>query len=219
MDVATLEVPKAEARKLAAEYLRSVRERRKSELDEVERRLLEEDKALLAGYRALSQGKQVIKLDDVIRDGGVDDRGLPKLAAVQSDAEWCWVERGQDGTVSFRPWASRWSRREKGRIRLRNALPTCSQMGHPISPSGWCTMIHGTWDGEVRALVPTVPAPLRPAHHLRNYVTLFEVPRWERAPRPPGDPYLLKHLHGHLYAVVAQWDLTPLEKAVLAGRT
>ena len=40
-------------------------------------------------------------------------------------------------------------------------------------------------------------------------------PRWERRPRPPGDPALLKHLAGPLYAVLATWDLTPVEQAVL----
>lgn len=37
-------------------------------------------------------------------------------------------------------------------------------------------------------------------------------------PVPPVDPFLLKHLGGTLYVVLAQWDLTPLEQAVLAGR-
>lgn len=42
------------------------------------------------------------------------------------------------------------------------------------------------------------------------------VPGWQ--PVPPTDPLLLRHLHGDLYAVLAAWDLTPLERAVLAGR-
>lgn len=35
---------------------------------------------------------------------------------------------------------------------------------------------------------------------------------------PPGDPLLLKHLAGTLYAVLAVWDLTELERAVFGGR-
>ena len=38
---------------------------------------------------------------------------------------------------------------------------------------------------------------------------------WETVPR---DPLLLRHLAGGLYAVMASWDLTPLERAVLKGR-
>jgi hypothetical protein len=41
---------------------------------------------------------------------------------------------------------------------------------------------------------------------------------WKVHPVPPGDPALLKHIGGDLYAVVAVWDLTPLEQAVLAAR-
>ncbi|TWT34974.1 hypothetical protein KOR42_53530 [Thalassoglobus neptunius] len=33
---------------------------------------------------------------------------------------------------------------------------------------------------------------------------------------PPGDPYLLKKISGEFYAVLAEWDLTELEKAVMA---
>lgn len=33
----------------------------------------------------------------------------------------------------------------------------------------------------------------------------------------PVDPALLKHIGGDLYAVVATWDLTDLERAVLDG--
>lgn len=66
-----------------------------------------------------------------------------------------------------------------------------------------------------RALVPLIPPNLRPARALVRYVILFEA-EWE--PVPPTDPLLLRHLHGDLYAVLAAWDLTPLERAVLAGR-
>jgi hypothetical protein len=36
--------------------------------------------------------------------------------------------------------------------------------------------------------------------------------------RPDRDPYLLRHLHGDAYAVLAEWDLTPLEQLVMTGR-
>lgn len=44
---------------------------------------------------------------------------------------------------------------------------------------------------------------------------LFEA---EWRPEPPKDPALLRHIGGDLYSVVAVWDLTELERAVLAGR-
>jgi hypothetical protein len=65
------------------------------------------------------------------------------------------------------------------------------------------------------ALVPIVPPNLRPDRALSRYVILFEA---EWRPVPPVDPLLLRHLHGALYVVLAAWDLTPIERAVLAGR-
>ena len=69
----------------------------------------------------------------------------------------------------------------------------------------------------LRALVPTVPPRLRPAGNLDSYHVLFE-PEWQGDPEP-ADPALLKHIGGDLWAVVATWDLTPLEAAVLGQRS
>lgn len=68
---------------------------------------------------------------------------------------------------------------------------------------------------DLEAVVPLIPANLRPMNALNRYVLLWEAV-WVK--RPPIDPLLLRHLHGSLYAVFAAWDLTPLERAVLAGR-
>lgn len=51
---------------------------------------------------------------------------------------------------------------------------------------------------------------------LRNYHILFEVPKWQVEPQPL-DPLLLKRVAGLVFAVVSQWDVTPLEAAVLRG--
>jgi hypothetical protein len=65
-------------------------------------------------------------------------------------------------------------------------------------------------------LTPIIPPALRPKHNLANYKTLWEVEAWKL--EPPRDPMLLKPLGGMLYAVLATWDLTELERAVLRGR-
>ena len=71
------------------------------------------------------------------------------------------------------------------------------------------------WALEASAIVPIVPAGLHPGPALSNYHILWDAV-W--TPEPPRDPLLLKHLAGSLYAIVAHWDLSPLERAVLAGR-
>lgn len=66
-----------------------------------------------------------------------------------------------------------------------------------------------------RAVVPSIPARFRPDGDLSQYHILWE-PIWE--PTPPGDPILMKHLHGDFFVVLAQWDLTAIEKAALYAR-
>lgn len=71
------------------------------------------------------------------------------------------------------------------------------------------------WSESAQALVPMVPPALHPARHLRNYHIIWDAV-WIK--EPPRDPLLVKHLAGFLYAIVAAWDLTPLEQAVMRGR-
>lgn len=72
------------------------------------------------------------------------------------------------------------------------------------------------------AMVPMVPPDVREKAigGLKHYWTLWEVEKWhDRHPtEPPVDPLLLKHVGGSLYAVIAEWDLTELEQAVMRQR-
>lgn len=68
-----------------------------------------------------------------------------------------------------------------------------------------------------RTVVPTIPPDVRPRRNrLHGFHVLWEVEQWD--PTPPVDPALLRHIRGELWSVVATWDLTPLERAVLAAR-
>lgn len=72
------------------------------------------------------------------------------------------------------------------------------------------------------ALVPIVPPTVRKGHaDLSRYFTLWEVEQWaDQRIRAAADrdPYLLQRLGGDLYAVVGEWDLTELERAVMGSR-
>ena len=63
-----------------------------------------------------------------------------------------------------------------------------------------------------KAIVPIVPPQFRPAGSLKRYFILWEAD-WEEVPR---DPMLLRYLGGDLFAVLAVWDLTEIERTVLA---
>ena len=76
---------------------------------------------------------------------------------------------------------------------------------------------------DVQTIVPIVPSDvlasirkrIRTRSSLGRFFTLFEVEEWK--PVPPVDSALLEHIGGDLYAVLATWDLTDLERAVIAG--
>jgi hypothetical protein len=63
-------------------------------------------------------------------------------------------------------------------------------------------------------LVPIIPAPIRPTRRLDQYHILWEAD-WQAA---PTDPILLQKLTGNLFVILAAWDLTELERAVLSVR-
>lgn len=213
LEAATIRMDRATARQAFLDYRHAVRERHQ-----------QEDAQIMRGYQALSQGKQLVNLREVIGAGGVFNSGLPRLAVAQADHEWVWCVRLADGRVDFLP-GDRWSissRRVKGITRFPSeTLPSCRGLGHDVTKAVYGNHGHGShegWGGDMRAMVPIVPPALRPVHALSNYLTLFEVANWAKAPRPPGDPALLKHIGGEIYAVLAVWDLTPLEQAVLSSR-
>lgn len=70
------------------------------------------------------------------------------------------------------------------------------------------------WKSGYQALVPPIPPRFRP-ERLYDYHVLWEA-EWQKA--PPEDPILLKKVSDNVYVVLAQWDLTDVERAVLEGR-
>ena len=197
MQLDTITMDRTDARQAYLEYRDAVRARHTAE-----------DAAIARGYRMLSLGRQLIRLSTTITAGGLNDQGLPALAVGRADRDAAWLTTTRDGTVTYHhddPWETAHNAGvAAGTIRLPEVLPD-------VTPTSRFN--------HYRARVPHIPPGLRPDHALSGYHILWEVERWEKAPRPDRDPALLKHLGGDLYAVLAIWDLTDLERAVLAGRT
>ena len=201
MDLTTITMPKAEAQAKFEEYRDSVR-----------RRHTREDEQIMRGYRALAKGMQIIDLPATIRQGGSvvippqwrngTPLWAPRLAIMRADQPWCHVFTDDHGRVEFHHAG----RPKTGERRNYISLPAGT-----LPPPGLTT---GSW-WTARAMVPPVPPALRPADNIGNYHVLWEA-EWQRV--APQDPALLKHIGGDLYAVLAVWDLTELERAVLAGR-
>jgi hypothetical protein len=179
--------------------------------EQVKARHSEEDEQLMRGYKALAEGKSLLNLHDVMRTAGVDEKNRPKLAICRADAEWCWYEnsgtRPAEFAIDRRTLQSCRYLSSKKVLLPVGTLPRCERRRTNGSQSWNETAV-------LRAMVPTVPPRLRPRAALLNYFTLWEA-EWETV---PVDPMLLKHITGPLYAVLATWDLTPLEQAVLGQR-
>jgi hypothetical protein len=160
-----------------------------------------EDGQLRDGYRAMSRGQQLISLSAAMRAAGLDEQGLPRLAICRSDAQWVYSHGvADDGGVVFRMDKVSVDRDPTRRVK--------------VAPRTFPSPRRVTWQTWA-AMVPSIPAPLRPSRKLSEYFTLWDVD-WQLV--PPEDPALLQHVGGDLYAVVAVWDLTPLERAVLSNR-
>ncbi len=163
------------------------------------------DQEVMRTYKAIAQGRVIIRALDSIRVAGLGKDGLPKLAIARADAQFCWLSPDRNGAAGF-------SISEEAATTWRSARYTRQRIDFPagtfpgISTQRW----------RPRAIVPQVPLPLRPKRGLQNYHVLFEA-EWELV--PPVDPMLLRRVGaGDLWVVCAAWDLTEVERAALAAR-
>lgn len=227
MDLATVEIPRAQAREAAAEYRLAARTitdpERRAEFEEIAR-----------AYRiAARDGIQMIALTPTIKAGGlvprtvVSGRGmswerrdtylLPRLAVCRASAAYVYTLGLQrDGRVELVDSLRRRFDYRSGRIvlELDEELPENIHEGSNLV---------GSWTSNAwSSMVPIVPPKHRPpgTSTLDSYLVLWEVENWmwSAPPMPPGDPALLRRVGGDIYAVLAVWDLTDLERLVLAGR-
>lgn len=190
MDVATISMPAEEAKQAYHEYRKATRNN-------------PEDQAIMMGYRALARGQAVIDLTEAMMRAGIDDKGLPKFAVARAD----WKQ------VFFKGWGggAGWFAREEKFFHYNFRSDASSiRFGNMTFPE----KVGDYHWRHPHSIVPIIPPKLRPAHDLSNYVILWEA-IWNQVPK---DPLLLKHLTGDLYAVLAMWDLTELERTVLAAR-
>ncbi|MBN1837890.1 MAG: hypothetical protein JW820_18680 [Spirochaetales bacterium] len=194
MDITTITMPAEEAQAKLEAYQRALR-----------RRADQEYEAIAAGYEALAAGTPLINLTEAMRAGGFDEQARPRLAIARADrrqVEFSWRWNSSRGVFDTR-------RTNHFSPSLALEIDFPDRPERPRYPRGY-------------ALVPLVPADLGiPVLDMRRLFVLWEVEQWSDRSLlavPDRDPYLLEHLGGDLYAVVAGWELTELERAVMAGR-
>jgi hypothetical protein len=234
MDVQTIQMDPRIAAIHYKDYRKKVREHRRQRIEEAAKKILEsgralrearaarellekEDTALMASYREMAKGQRILNLSQVMRTAGVDTVSksrLPVLAIAQADWPYVWF-RIESGRAVFSAegwprWSSTYNKYGRGGLHLpMHVFPA------ELTNAEWRKQNNLPPAGRIRALVPAIPVSLRPAGDLSNYHILFEA-KWTH--EAPPDPLLLKRVSGDIYSVVAQWDLTPIEKAILEGR-
>lgn len=157
------------------------------------------DEEIAAIYKRIAQGRTVIRALASIRTAGLNTEGLPKLAIARADQALCYLHK-RGTQVTFTPTRNYW----------------------PRSNDSKSKNVHVEWPEHPElkrhtheAIVPIIPVHLRPKRGIANYHILWEA-EWTK--RYPIDPYLLRRFGGDAWLVVAAWDLTDVERAVMSSR-
>jgi hypothetical protein len=195
MDLATIEMPVEAAQERLDAYAKQVAKERTAE-----------DRKIIKGYEAMVKGHSIIELSQSIQAGGFFDSGLPKIAVARATGKTCWVKTsGWEEAITYSSeepdrWgnmANRGALVNDVTVRIRDQKIRRSNSGRTIMPM----------------VPPEVRAEVGP-DKLHRYHILWEVEEWTMI--APRDPALLYWIAGDLWEVIALWDLTDLERAVLA---
>lgn len=178
-------------------------------------RIEKEDEMLKEAYRELSRFQTVINIHTAISRTGLNDKRLPKLAVCRADAERCFIRaENVKGQRVLRFGMGPNFYRAKADTVVNVSIP--ESMYRPLDNWSWRREQKFPQLDSVSARVPVVPPEHRPANEdLKDYFILWEAV-WDHT--APIDPFLLKQVNENFYVVVAQWDLSELERTLLEAR-
>jgi len=192
----TISMPREEAREKWKEHIIAIKQNQTQQL-----------RQLKEAYYLLSKGKRILDLFTTLKQVGLNEKSEPRLAICQAHAVSCYFRKLSDslsGIYSINRGISSWQTKSAD-INL---------------PSG----IYPTWEKNeqggiknelLKCPVPLIPVNKQPASPLENFYLLWEVESW--MPVPPKDPMLLRRLTKNLFAIIATWNLTKLERAIIRG--
>lgn len=149
------------------------------------------DRAIAAIYKRIAQGKLVIRALASITAAGIGADGLPKLALMRADQRKVRCITGMNSVLFTCIGPSR-----------------AKDMNFRIRVPG----VNYTTPNRI-ADVPLIPVHLRPRKAIEQYHVLWEAD-WNQY---PVDPYLIRRFGEDAWLVVASWDLTPVERAVMSS--
>lgn len=196
MNISPLTVPTYEASRQYRAYRAALKQRKEKHLTE-----------LSAVYYQLSKGRKVIDVIEAFKASGMKDHG-PAIALVRADRTRCILEKKSDGKAEFYGLSD-------GEVNQHSkadfVTPACYQWQMETLRTGW----NRPYRSRCSTVVPLIPVVHVPVGGLHNYHILWEIDKWE--PEPPVDPLLLKQITKNIFVVLAQWNLSPIERAVMRG--
>ena len=166
-------------------------------------------------YWQIMHGKVLCDITEVIKAGGVHENYHPKLAIARADVKKVRCTYNEKGGVLYRSDDSNQWRLNGFASDVRAVLPQIPKEKLAFRVP-WSNQVSHRSELNLEAPVPLVPPHCMPEKLTDEHYILWEVDEWRMV--PPTDPYLLRRITKNIFAVEAQWDLTPLEKAAMAGR-
>jgi hypothetical protein len=174
-------------------------------------------KDFLSLYAHMKHGGKVVDVWEAMKTAGLNEDGDPRLAIVRADSkhvrfvkstEWEADKRLSTGVfLRYSNDQRRW-REWKEDVKIpKGYFPEWKR-----DKNGWIER------ERIETLAPIIPARIMNAlrsHNLANYHILWELEKWNAVPK---DPILLKRVTSNMFLVLATWNLTKLERAVIRGR-
>lgn len=203
MDVSTITMDPAEAERRLKEYRRHKHHGADAEYQ-----------AAAVAYEQLAKGTPLLLLSDAIAGAPLDAKGRPRLAIARADRRQvmlqphpAWTMRGRILFNALDPaTVGEWDRFPQ--LAIDAPLPSQAELSPHSNMRGF-------------ALVPMVPPAVLGNRGRNTHFVLWEVEAWADVrigAKPDIDPYLLRYVAPDLYAVVGEWELTDVERAVMRGR-
>jgi len=169
-------------------------------------------------YNQLKSGRKVIDIYEVFRRSGFNKKYEPRIAIAQADCSQIRCRMKNNGDfceVAFMKSFGRYEYTKITDITIASQLEIFTKMPNEFTDKDWRGQFNGS-EKDLMAIVPKIPASIRPIGNLNRYYILWEIRKWK--PIPPKDPYLLRRITRNMFVIVAGWELTELERAVMKGR-
>lgn len=198
-----VEMAQEEAREEYLKYKEVIMDRKEKQYEEIKK-----------VYHALSKGHKVIDIFDAFKRIGVNKDGEPKLAICRADYVKVLFEKEELGSGSFLGIEKDKWLKESVRLPSGTFENWEREKDGQGNPKAWAWAILRQ---KIKTGVPIIPAHLLPNGKLENYYILWEVKDWTEAIPPKKDPYLLRRISTNLFSVLAEWNVTDVERAVLRG--